>query len=171
MKIPAKKVCAIGVLTAVSLGLFVVEAALPPFPLFPYIKIGLANIVTLMMFYGGFRPAECLIALLLRIILGALIIGQPMTVIFSGAGGLAAFLVMWALRKPFPLKYAPITSVFAALSHNAGQICVAVGVYGSFSVLYYLPFIILGGIGGGLVTGFAVKLIFRLQPRLFKISK
>ena len=167
MKITTKKICLLGVLTAMGLSLFVLENALPSFPVFPYIKIGVANVITLLMLYGGFNGRECLAVLALRIALGALLTGQLMTVIFSGAGGLLAFVVMLILRRFFPVKYLPVTSVFGALAHNAGQIAAAIIVYGSFSVLYYLPFLILGGIGGGLVTGFAVKLIFKLHPRLF----
>lgn len=167
MKITTKKICLLGVLTAMGLGLFVLENALPSFPLFPYVKIGVANVITLLMLYGGFSGKECFAVLALRIALGALLTGQLMTVIFSGAGGLLAFIVMLVLKRFFPVKYSPVTSVFGALAHNAGQIAAAVVVYGSFSVLYYLPVLVLGGIGGGLVTGFAVKLVFKLHPRLF----
>lgn len=167
MKITTKKICLLGVLTAMGLGLFVLENALPSFPVFPYIKIGIANVITLLMLYGDFCGKECLAVLALRIVLGALATGQLMTVIFSGLGGALAFIVMFFLKRVFPIKYLPVTSVFGALAHNAGQIIAAVIVYGSFSVLYYLPVLILGGIGGGIITGFAVKFIFKLHPKLF----
>ena len=90
MKHSVKKICLLGIMTALALGLFVLEAALPSFPMFPYIKIGIANVITLLMLYGGFNAGECLCVLVLRIILGALATGQLMTVIFSGAGGALA---------------------------------------------------------------------------------
>lgn len=173
MKLSIKRMCIIGLFTAISLCLFVVENALPSIPMFPYIKLGIANIVTLFVLFLGRHGAvaDCVIILALRIVLGALITGQLMTVIFSGTGGLLALLAMLLGRKIFDGKFIPIVSVMGAVAHNLGQMLIAVLVYGAFSVVYYIPFLILGGITSGIITGFAVSFVYKLHPQFISQLK
>lgn len=163
MKKKTKKLCALGLFTATALGIFVLENAIPSVPMFPYMKIGLANVVTLFILFlgGSWSFADCLAVLLGRVLLGAVCTGQLTTVMFSLAGGLLALLAMYAGKKLFFGKAIPVVSIMGALAHNIGQTAVAVAVYGSFSVFSYLPFLLIGGIISGAVTGFAVMLLFK----------
>ena len=159
--------------TAAALSLFVVELALPSLPMFPFIKIGLANTVTLFVLYlgGSWRFSDCAAVLFLRILLGAFVTGQLMAVMFSAVGGLFALFSMYAGKKFFRNRAIPLVSVFGALAHNLGQMTVAVFVYGGFSLAYYVPVLIIGGIAGGLVTGFAVFAVNKgLDRFLIKIK-
>ncbi len=65
----------LALLTTVALIIFVIEANLPPLTSIPGIKMGLANIVTLSVFYL-FSQKDALMVLLVRVILGALASGQ-----------------------------------------------------------------------------------------------
>ena len=82
----------LALLTTVALIIFVIEANLPPLTSIPGIKMGLANIVTLSVFYL-FSQKDALMVLLVRVILGALASGQIMTLPYSLSGGLLCFCV------------------------------------------------------------------------------
>lgn len=161
-----QKICALSLFTAVALIVFVIEAQLPPISFCPMFKPGLANIVTLFILFagGGWKIRDSVIVLALRIVLGALITGAMMTVFFSAVGGVFAMLFMCIGRKLFHGKYIPTVSILGAFGHNIGQMIAAVIVYGSASVLWYLPIMLMGGILSGALTGLCVCLIQRNKP-------
>ncbi len=167
MKINTKRLCLLGLLTAAALIVFIIENAIPPIPLFPYIKLGLANTVTLFVLFlekkGGI--ADCVLISVVRIILGSLVTGQPMTMVFSFAGALLSLVAVIGGRKIFSGRLVPVVSVMGAIAHNVGQLLVAVLIYGSMSVIYYLPVLIIGGTVCGAVTGVAAMLLLKFHPK------
>lgn len=146
-----------GVLTAVALTVFIVELQIPEIVPVPGVKLGLANIVTVVtMFTLG--PGDALAVLLARILLGGLIVGNPAAIIYSLSGGLTAYLVLLLTRKIMTEKQIWVSSVFAALGHNLGQIGAAIAVTGTPSLIYYLPVLAVSGIIAGAFTGLAGQL-------------
>lgn len=154
MKRQAKRLCETALLAAVGLGIFVLEAQLPPLTAVPGIKPGLANCVTLAALYLlGCREAAGVLAV--RILLGAVYTGSPVSLLYSAAGGLACYLVMAPLSRVFPSRQLWIVSVFGALAHNAGQLAAAAVLLGGGAVLAYAPALILGALAAGTLTGLA----------------
>ena len=92
MKISVQKIALIGIFTALSLIIFMVEAQFPVMPI-GGMKLGLANIVTMtaMLFIGR---KEAGLVLLLRIILAAGLYGTVVSFAFSLTGGILAYLAM-----------------------------------------------------------------------------
>ena len=88
-----KKLALMALLTAIALTIFVIENQIPtPVPV-PGVKLGLANIITLIaMKLLGKKEAGAV--LLVRILMGAMFAGSPSTLLFSAAGGALAYLVM-----------------------------------------------------------------------------
>ena len=146
-------------LTAIALIIFVVEAQLPPLAPVPGIKMGLANIVTLvtLVWYGR---REAFLVLVLRIVMGSIFAGQIMSLLYSLAGGIMCFAVMSLAIRPLKNRLW-IVSVLGAIAHNVGQIIVAVLVTSTWQIVMYLPILIfsavLTGTFTGLVAGFIVK--------------
>ena len=160
MKRQAKRLCETALLAAVGLGIFVLEAQLPPLTAVPGIKPGLANCVTLAALYLlGCREAAGVLAV--RILLGAVYTGSPVSLLYSAAGGLACYLVMAPLSRVFPARQLWIVSVFGALSHNAGQLAAAAVLLGGGAVLAYAPALILGALAAGTFTGLASQAAVR----------
>ena len=93
MKISVQKIALIGIFTALSLIIFMVEAQFPVMPI-GGMKLGLANIVTMtaMLFIGR---KEAGLVLLLRIILAAGLYGTVVSFAFSLTGGILAYLAMY----------------------------------------------------------------------------
>ena len=146
-------------MTAIALIIFVVEAQLPPLVPVPGIKMGLANIVTLvtLVWYGR---REAFLVLVLRIVMGSIFAGQIMSLLYSLAGGIMCFAVMSLAIRPLKNRLW-IVSVLGAIAHNFGQIIVAVLVTSTWQIVMYLPILIfsavLTGTFTGLVAGFIVK--------------
>lgn len=158
MKLGTHRLVFLALLVAVGTSLHLVEALLPiPLPL-PGVKLGLANIVTLMAIYlYGFRDG--LTVALLRVLLGSLLGGVFLSPAFLlGATGAIASTIVMALLVRYTRCFSAIgISMAGAVGHNVGQLSVASLLLGSSATFYYLPLLLLAGIPTGLFTGFLLK--------------
>ena len=156
-----KQIALCAVLTALALGLSVMENLFPvtaAIPL-PGVKLGLANIVTLFALYQlGAAPA--LSILVARCLLGSLFAGNFSALLFSLMGGLAAMLVMIGLKHFRRLSVYGV-SIGGAAAHNIGQIGAAIITLGDTAVLGYLPVLLGVSLITGTVTGLVAALLFR----------
>ena len=95
MKLTTKQLTLCAVLTALALAFSYLENFFPlslAIPI-PGIKLGLANIVTVFALYA-LGPAQALLILTGRCLLGAVFAGNMNALIFSLLGGFSAMLVM-----------------------------------------------------------------------------
>ena len=153
------RVALCGLLTALMLVLGYVESQIPLVPAIPGIKPGLSNAVLL---YGVWLLPPALTAglMLVKVLLSALLFGNPFSLAFSLAGGALSLLGMQMMRR-FTGFGVISCGVTGALLHNAGQLLVAIALVGSANLLYYAPVLALAGIGAGLLTGFAAGVVIR----------
>lgn len=150
-----KKLVFMALLTAMALGIFMLEAQLPSLLPIPGVKLGLANIVTLAaMLLMGKKEAGTV--LLLRVIMGSMFAGSPSTLIFSAAGGLLAYLSM-CLSLPAWKNRLWLTGALSAVAHNLGQLLAGAAVLGTWGIFAYAPVLLVSGLATGLFTGFASK--------------
>lgn len=160
----SKRIALCAALAAVALTIFVAESQIPPVVPLPGVKLGLANIVTLVaMVLLGRRDA--LAILVVRLVLGAAFTGGFSAFMFSAVGGLFAYAAMALLVGVFPEKLLWVVSVFAALAHNAGQILVAVFVTGTPSIAVYIFILAASGVVTGVFTGIACMFLIRAVRR------
>ena len=151
--------CAI--LIALALGLSYIERFIPlnlVVPL-PGVKLGLANIVTLMALYFLDVPTAFTV-LILRCILNTPFSGSITALAFSAIGGVFALAVM-ALARHIPQISIYGVSILGAAAHNIGQICAAMVLLGSAYIIAYLPFLLMVSILTGVITGSAASGSFR----------
>ena len=126
----------------------------------PGIKLGLANIVTLMaLYFLGEKSAFTI--LILRCILGAAFGGGISGLAFSVIGGLLAMTVMCIFKRCRMISIYGV-SILGASAHNIGQILVAVFLMGSVYVIGYLPYLLLVSVFTGLATGSVCAGVFRI---------
>lgn len=149
-----KKLAFMALLTAIALTIFVVENQIPaPVPI-PGVKLGLANIVTLVtMCLLGKREAGAV--LMMRVLLGALFAGSPSTLLFSACGGVLAYAVLCLTLGVFREKQLWLVSALAGVAHNAGQLAACTLVVKTPGVLAYAPVLAVSGIVTGVFTGLA----------------
>lgn len=151
----AKKIAFCAVMIGLALALSYAERFIPlqlVIPL-PGVKLGLANVVTLVVLYR-LKPRYAFGVLIPRCILGAVFGGGITGLLFSLTGGLLALATMLLAKKaPFFSVYG--VSILGAAAHNIGQICAAVVLLRSVYVAAYLPWLLLVGIVTGILTGAA----------------
>lgn len=162
-----KKLVFLALLTAISLGIWVIEAQIPaPIPV-PGVKLGLASVVTLtaMTLLGR---KEALAVLLMRVFLSTLFAGSFSAILFSLAGGLLSWAVMALALRPFGDKLLWVVSVFGAIGHNAGQLLAAIAVMKTASLAVYAPALLCAAIVTGAFTGVASMYLARALRRFIK---
>jgi heptaprenyl diphosphate synthase len=157
-----KKLTLCAVLVALALALSYTERFLPLQWLIPLpgVKLGLANIVTLIALYlmGGKYAVAILVP---RCILGSIFGGGITGLLFSLTGGMLAMGVMILCRKMPHLSIYGV-SVLGAAAHSVGQILAAMGLMQSVYVLAYLPYLLGISIFTGLATGAAGAGVLRV---------
>lgn len=164
-----RKITTAALLTAIALIIFIVEAQLPPILPIPGIKLGLANIVTLFaLFVVG--PAMAFMVLVARIILGGLLTGQLVSIIYSLAGGLLSFTVCACIYRFFPRNQVFVISIISAVLHNVGQIAAA-ALMTSAAIFAYLPILTVSGIITGLFTGLCAQYVLMRRERADILKK
>lgn len=147
--------------TTLALAIYGAESLLPPLLPIPGMKLGLANIITLLVLTKH-SAKDAFLVLLARILLSTLLFGQAMSLLYSLCGGLFCFGAMCLIKCLLKNRYLYITSIFGALFHNLGQILIALLLTQTVGVLSYLPFLIICGIVTGLFTGLCAHLAAKL---------
>lgn len=147
-----KKMTTLAVFTTVSLAIYAAESALPPLLPIPGAKLGLANIITLVLLLRA-SAKDAFWVLLVRILLSALLFGQFLSLLYSFSGGMLSLIVMACSMKLLQKKLTFLTGALGGLAHNLGQLLVAWAVTSASGVFAYLPFLTLSGILTGLFTG------------------
>lgn len=149
----------LAVLVTFAVVIHTVEAALPlPMPV-PGVRLGLANMITLLtiLLYG---VRSGLVVAVLRTVLGSLIGGTFLGFGFwlGLAGGLLSAAVMALAIGLVEKGYLSLisVSVLGAAAHNLAQITVAAVIIGSAALWRgYLPLLLLLAVPTGFFTGLA----------------
>lgn len=158
----AKKIARLGMLIALAFVLSYLEALLSFTYAVPGIKIGFANIVIMSCIY--ILPFHEVIGVsVVRILLVSLTFGNLSMFLYSLTGALLSLIVMWLLKKSN--RFSPVTvSICGGFAHNLGQIATAVLMLGK-GLLYYLPFLMIGGISSGLLVGIIASSLIKFLKR------
>jgi heptaprenyl diphosphate synthase len=153
----------IAVLAAYALAVHGFESLLPS-PI-PWLKLGLANIITLVaLVLYGFRTA--LMVTLVRVVLASIFIGTFLgpAFILSTGGGIASVVAMGLSIKIFRRLFGPVgISLIGALFHNIAQLSLAYFLFirRVEAVLIISPVIILIGSVTGIVNGIISDILIK----------
>lgn len=157
-----KKLAVIAVLVAQAVVLHYLESFFPnPVPI-PGVKLGLANIITLLALVA-FDFKTALEIVLLRTVIGSLLSGTLFGVGFlmSLSGALAAACMMVVVLRFFPSFSLIGVSVAGAAVHNLGQLAMAALIIRHSGILYYLPAMLLFSVPTGIITGILLTQIIK----------
>ena len=156
-----------GVFLALALVCSYVESLIPISFGIPGVKLGLTNIVVILMLYT-IGAKDAILISVLRIILAGFLFGNAFSIIYSLAGGILSFVVMLLLKNTGKLKILSISTA-GGISHNVGQLIVAALVVENYNILFYVPVLIIAGIITGFLIGLlAGEIILRIGNR-FKL--
>ncbi|MCM1105803.1 MAG: Gx transporter family protein [Blautia sp.] len=158
----SKRIAKIGMYIAVAMICSYIETLVPVSFGIPGIKLGLANLVVLLTLYT-MGAKEALLVSVLRIVLTGFLFGNMFSILYSLAGGLLSFLVMWLLKRGGKLSCVSV-SVAGGISHNIGQLLVAALIVENYHIFYYAPALLIAGLLTGLVTGILSQEIIARVP-------
>ena len=161
-----RKLTVLALYTTLSLAVYAIESAIPPLVPLTGIKLGLANIITLILLQH-YSAKEAFMVLIARMLLSALLFGQILSLLYSLAGGVLSFAVMYPANRLLRKRLPFLTGALGGLSHNIGQILTAFAITATAGVFAYLPYLAISGIMTGLFTGLCAHFAGRyLMPRL-----
>lgn len=156
--IPTKKLAVIAMLVAQASVLHFIESMFPnPLPI-PGVKLGLANIITLLaLVVFDFKTAVQITVL--RTIIGSLLSGTLFGVGFfmSFSGALSATCLMAIVLRSLPGFSLAGISVAGAVAHNLGQLIMAALILNFPGIIFYLPAMLLFSVPTGFITGLLVR--------------
>lgn len=167
-RMSALEVATYGLLAAVALIFGYVEALFPlPLPV-PGIKLGLGNIVVLFALAGFGWRAGLAIALV-KVVVSALLFGNPMVLMYSAGGAALSFAAMWVALHWSRLSIVGV-SMTGGVFHMVGQLAVVAFTFSLYVALVYLPVLLISGLVTGLLTGYVCRLVIRTTAKsnLFK---
>ena len=154
-----KKITQMGLFLATALVLSYLETLLPVVVAVPGVKIGLANIITMLLLYqyGGRRA---FLFMVVRVVLSGFLFSGMAGIVYSLAGGICCIVVMELIRK---IPYCSIlgVSMAGAVSHNFGQILVAWLVMANSHILYYFPVLCISGLITGILIGLLSDILWK----------
>lgn len=152
MRSKTKKVALLGVLTSVALVLSYIEAILPPiWSAVPGIKMGFPNIVIVFILYR-FGVKEAAIVSFIRIFIVTLLFGNVMTLAYSCAGAFLSIVLMAIFKKINAFSVVG-TSIVGGVAHNLGQILVAIFLFDTVQIGYYMAVLAITGTIAGVFIG------------------
>ncbi len=158
MQSQSKRYVLLAMMLACSLLLRAVEFMLPTAVFIaPGLKLGLANIITVVMLYK-FKTSETLTIVVMRVLLGSVLGGGLSGFLYSIVGALLSFIVMFLFKN---LKFLPLSvigvSIIGAVFFNVGQLIVASIMIENATIFVYLAVMGAASIVTGLFVGLVSK--------------
>ena len=156
-----QKMALLGVLTAGAIVIAILESFIPSVGI-PGVKLGLANIVILIILYE-LGILEAIIVNLLRVIVVGLVRGTFLSMGFlmsltGAAMSLGIMILFYVLVKKFSIIG---VSVIGSIFHVTGQVLIAMAFLGSAYIILYLPVIAISAIITGVFVGIVAQLVIR----------
>ena len=142
-----------GIFLALALLLSYLENLFALFiPWLPGLKIGLANVLITFLFFFV-SEWEAAAVSFCRVLIMGLLFGSAISFLYSLGGAVLAFAGLFIAKKLGERISFLGTSVICACLHNIGQMTVAAGFFGVGVLNFYLPYLLLGGVFFGALTG------------------
>jgi heptaprenyl diphosphate synthase len=135
-----------------------------PFPFFvPGMKLGLANIVTIVVLYK-MKAFDAAAISITRILLSALLFGNVFSLAYSLSGGAFSLAVIILLKKTGKFSITGV-SIAGGVCHNIAQVAVAALLLETGELAYYLPVLLVTGTVTGCLIGVLGGLLLKKLKR------
>ena len=155
----ASFVARVGLMAALALIFSYVEAIIPYNPGIPGIKLGIANVVTVIALYR-FGPKDAVAVSVIRIVLAGLLFNGLFGMFYSLAGATLSLIGMIALKKTGLFSVTGV-SMAAGVLHNLGQLLVAAALIEDLRIFFYFPVLMFSGIAAGILVGIVSALALK----------
>ena len=131
-------------MAALALIFSYVEAIIPYSPGVPGIKLGIANIVTVIALYK-FGPKDAAAVSIIRIVIAGLLFNGLFGMLYSLAGAAVSLIGMILLKKTDLFSVVGV-SMAAGVLHNLGQLLMAAALISDLRIFFYFPVLLFSGI-------------------------
>ena len=153
----AVKCAYLGLMIALALIFGYVESMIPINLGVPGVKLGLANIITVLcMYLWDVRYAAAVS--FIRVILSGLLFGNLFGVLYGLSGAVLSLAVMFLLKRFFSMV---TVSAMGGVFHNVGQLIMAAVVLSDLNIFYYMPVLLISGLVTGVVIGILCVAIYK----------
>ena len=159
----AQFVARVALMASLALIFSYVEAIIPYNPGIPGIKLGIANVVTVIALYKyGWKEAASVSVI--RIIVAGLLFNGVFGMLYSLAGAVLSLIGMIGLKKT-GLFSAIGVSMAAGVLHNMGQLFVAAALIEDLRIFFYFPVLLFSGIAAGILVGIISTMVLRVVKK------
>lgn len=158
-----QKTAYLGLFAALAIIFGYVESLVPIFAGIPGIKLGLANLAVLFIL-ERYSYQEAALVSLIRILVLGFLFGNLFSILYSLAGASLSLTVMTLLKSRSDFSLYGI-SIAGGVTHNVGQLLVAMCIMESTSLLYYGPALLISGVITGLIIGWLTTEVSKRIPR------
>ncbi len=148
-----------GLLLATMLVLGYVESLLPAVAGVPGVKLGLSNSVLIFAVYMLNLPTAWVL-MVLKVLLSGLLFGGASTIMYAMAGGVLSMGFMSVLSR-FKSVHSITVSMVGGVMHNVGQVAVAMLMFHTQQLLYYMAILIFVGMACGALTGVCASSVMK----------
>lgn len=148
-----------GVFTALALIFSYLESLIPIRFGIPGIKLGLANLLTVILLYKR-NAREALLLSVVRVILSGFLFGNLFSIVYSLAGGILSLFVMAVLKGTGRFSVMGVSAA-GGVFHNMGQLLVAMAAVETYRVGYYFPVLLIAGVVTGLLIGTVAEQVLK----------
>ena len=164
MKLSSKtqRIALCALFTSVSIIFGYIEFLIPFNFGIPGVKLGLANLIVVVLLYVSDLKTT-VITSALRIFISALLFGSFYSFLYSLIGGILSLTVMSLIKRI--QGFTPIgVSISGGVAHNIGQLLVAFLTFGVSEIFFYLPILLIAGaLTGGLIGVCSLPVIKKLN--------
>ena len=158
-----RRVALTGLMASLALIFSYVEVLFPFNAGIPGVKLGLANLVPLIILYR-LDARYAFAANLIRVILAGLLFSGLFAALYSLAGSLTSFLVMYLLKKTRLFSVIGVSTA-GGVFHNLGQLIVAMLAVSGPQLIHYMPVLIISGMIAGIIVGIGASILRRHRRR------
>lgn len=158
----AKNTAITALMASLALIFSYVEAIIPYNPGVPGIKLGIANIVTLIALYQ-LSEKHAFVVNFIRIIIAGLLFNGVFGALYSLGGATLSLIGMILLKRTDKFSIAGV-SMAGGVLHNMGQLLIAALILQDSKIFLYFPVLLFSGMIAGIVIGLGASVICqRLQ--------
>ena len=144
-------------MVALALIFSYVEAIIPYNPGIPGIKLGIANIVTLIALYK-LSAKHAFAVSVIRVIIAGLLFNGLFAAVYSLAGAMLSLAGMTLLKATGKFSIAGV-SMAGGVLHNMGQLAVAALLLSDTKIFFYFPVLLFSGMITGIIIGLGASVI------------
>lgn len=141
----------LGLFSAIAIIFGYVETLIPVVAGIPGIKLGLANLAILFIL-ERYTYKEAIVVSLIRIVVIGFLFGNMFSIIYSLTGAALSLTVMTLLKNRTDASLWAV-SMAGGISHNMGQLMIAMLIVENTSLIYYAPALLISGLLTGLAIG------------------